>query len=75
MNGNERRLSVAARESVNDERFCEPALALLGGWAGWTRGSPSLVLAALKQTFAHRLLRELRAPRRSLTFPQPPCDI
>ena len=25
------------------------------------RGNPSLVLAALKQTFAHRLLRELRA--------------
>ncbi len=25
------------------------------------RGTPSLVLAALKQTFAHRLLRELRA--------------
>jgi putative transposase len=25
------------------------------------RGDPSLVLAALKQTFAHRLLRELRA--------------
>jgi REP element-mobilizing transposase RayT len=24
------------------------------------RGNPSLVLAALKQTFAHRLLRELR---------------
>jgi hypothetical protein len=25
------------------------------------RGNPSLVMAALKQTFAHRLLRELRA--------------
>jgi putative transposase len=25
------------------------------------RGNPSLVLAALKQTFAHRVLRELRA--------------
>jgi putative transposase len=25
------------------------------------RGNPSLVLAALKQSFAHRLLRELRA--------------
>jgi putative transposase len=27
------------------------------------RGNPSLVLAALKQTFAHRLLRELRADK------------
>ena len=29
--------------------------------ARFERGDPSLVLAALKQTFAHRLLRELRA--------------
>jgi hypothetical protein len=31
------------------------------------RGNPSLVLAALKQTFAHRLLRELRAKARAPT--------
>jgi putative transposase len=33
------------------------------------RGDPSLVLAALKQSFAHRLLRELRATIRAKTGP------
>jgi putative transposase len=33
------------------------------------RGNPSLVLAALKQTFAHRLLRELRAKTGAQTDP------
>jgi putative transposase len=35
------------------------------------RGNPSLVLAALKQAFAHRLLRELRGVDREVLWSTP----